>query len=118
MACAASVIDAYARRIAGWRVSRTAEARCVRDAPEPAIRARGPATGGGLVDHGDRGSRYLSLRHTGCRGEAGIAPSAGSIRDSCDTAPAETAMGLCTTESPRRRGPWRSPEAVGIATAD
>ena len=38
----AFVIDAYARRIVGWRVSRTAEASFVLDALEQAIHARRP----------------------------------------------------------------------------
>jgi transposase InsO family protein len=60
----AFVIDAYARRIVGWRVSRTAEASFVLDALEQALHARRPAKGGGLIHHSDRGSRYLSIRCT------------------------------------------------------
>ena len=41
----AFVIDAYARRIVGWWVSRTAEASFVLDALEQAIHARRPARG-------------------------------------------------------------------------
>ena len=61
---AAFVIDAYARRIVGWRVSRTAAASFVLDALEQAIHARQPAQGGGLIHHSDRGSQYLSIRYT------------------------------------------------------
>jgi transposase InsO family protein len=53
----AFVIDAYARRIVGWRASRTAEASFVLDALEQAIHARRPARGGGLVHHSDRGGQ-------------------------------------------------------------
>ena len=111
----AFVVDAYARRIVGWRVSRTAEASFVRDALEQAIHARGPAKGGGLVHHSDRGSQYLSIRYTERLGEAGIAPSVGSVGDPYDNALAETVIGLFKTEVIRRRGPWRSLEAVEIA---
>src|SRR4051794_32554739 len=51
----ALVIDAYARRIVGWRVSRTAHAGFVLDALEQALHARRPVQGGGLVHHSDRG---------------------------------------------------------------
>src|SRR4051794_3929279 len=54
---AAFVIDAYARRIVGWRVSRTAHAGFVLDALEQAIHDRRPVHRGGLVHHSDRGSQ-------------------------------------------------------------
>ena len=47
----AFVIDAYARRIVGWRVSRTAHASFVLDALEQALHDRRPAHRGGLVHH-------------------------------------------------------------------
>jgi putative transposase len=50
----AFVIDAYARRIVGWRVSRTAHASFVLDALEQALHERRPAHRGGLVHHSDR----------------------------------------------------------------
>ena len=112
----AFVIDAYARRIVGWRVSKSAEASFVLDALEQAIHARRPASGSGLIHHSDRGSQYLSIRYTERLGDAGIAPSVGSVGDSYDNALAETVIGLFKTEVIRRRGPWRSCEAVEIAT--
>lgn len=111
----AFVIDAYARRIVGWRVSKSAEASFVLDALEQAIHARRPASGGGLIHHSDRGSQYLSIRYTERLGDAGIAPSVGSVGDSYDNALAETVIGLFKTEVIRRLGPWRSLEAVEIA---
>ena len=50
-------IDADARRIVGWRVSRTAHAGFVLDALEQALHERRPAKGGGLVPHSDRGGQ-------------------------------------------------------------
>ena len=44
----AFVIDAYARRIVGWRASRTAHADFVLDALEQALHDRRPASRGGL----------------------------------------------------------------------
>jgi putative transposase len=112
----AFVIDAFARRIVGWRVSRTAQAGFVLDALEQALHDRCPARGGGLVHHSDRGSQYLSIRYTERLAEAGIEPSVGSVGDSYDNALAETINGLFKTEVIRRCGPWRSVEAVELAT--
>ncbi len=53
----AFVIDAYARRIVGWRVSTSAHAGFVLDALEQAVHERRPAKGMGLVHHSDRGSQ-------------------------------------------------------------
>ena len=86
----AFVIDAFARRIVGWRVSRTAHASFVLDALEQAIHARKPAKGSGLVHHSDRGVQYLSIKYSGRLAEAGIDPSVGSVGDSYDNALAET----------------------------
>ena len=114
----AFVIDAYARRIVGWRVSQTAHASFVLDALEQALHERRPVQGGGLVHHSDRGSQYLALRYTERLAEAGVAPSVGSVGDSYDNALAETINGLFKTEVIHRRGPWRSAEAVEFATLE
>ncbi|WP_183192230.1 IS3 family transposase [Ancylobacter tetraedralis] len=112
----AFVIDAYARRIVGWRVSRTAHASFVLDALEQALHERRPVHRGGLVHHSDRGSQYVSIRYTERLAEAGIEPSVGSVGDSYDNALAETINGLYKAELTHRRGPWRSFEAVEFAT--
>ena len=112
----AFVIDAFARRIVGWRVSRTAHAGFVLDALEQAIHQRQP--GSGLVHHSDRGSQYLSIRYTERLAEAGIEPSVGSIGDSYDNALAETINGLFKVEVIHRRGPWRSFDTVEYATLE
>ncbi|CAO4167558.1 Transposase [Methylorubrum aminovorans] len=114
----AFVIDAYARRIVGWRVSRTAHAAFVLDALEQALHERRPVQGGGLVHHSDRGSQYLALRYTERLAEAGVEPSVGSVGDSYDNALAETINGLFKAEVIHRRGPWRSFEAVEFATLE
>jgi len=113
----AFVIDVFARRIVGWRVSRTAHADFVPDALEQALHDRGPAKGG-LVHHSDRGRQYLAIRYTERLLEAGIEPSVGSVGDSHDNALAETVIGLSKTEVIRRRGPWRNAEAVEFATLE
>ena len=114
----AFVIDAFARRIVGWRVSRTAHAGFVLDALEQALQARRPVHGAGLVHHSDRGSQYVSIKYTERLAEAGIEPSVGRVGDSYDNALAETINGLYKAELIHRRGPWRSFEAVEFATLE
>ncbi len=114
----AFVIDAFARRIVGWRVSRTAHAGFVLDALEQALHERRPVHGGGLVHHSDRGVQYVSIKYSERLAEAGIEPSVGSVGDSYDNALAETINGLYKAEISHRRGPWRSFEAVEFATLE
>src|SRR6185437_1273715 len=94
----AFVIDTFARRIVGWRVSRTAHAGFVLDALEQALHDRRPVRGSGLVHHSDRGVQYVSIRYTERLAEAGIEPSVGSVGDSYDNALAESVIGLLKTE--------------------
>lgn len=114
----AFVIDAYARRIVGWRVSRSAHAGFVLDALEQALHDRKPVSGGGLVHHSDRGVQYVSIKYTERLAEAGLVPSVGSVGDSYDNALAETINGLYKAEVIYRRGPWRTLEAVEYATLE
>ncbi|MEC9264917.1 MAG: IS3 family transposase [Pseudomonadota bacterium] len=114
----AFVIDTFARRIVGWRVSRTAHADFVLDALEQALHDRRPFAAAGLVHHSDRGSQYVSIRYTERLAEAGIEPSVGSVGDSYDNALAETINGLFKAEVIHRRGPWRNLEAVEFATLE
>jgi len=108
-------IDAFARRIVGWRVSRSAHAGFVLDALEQALHERRPI-GGKLIHHSDRGGQYVSIKYSERLAEAGIKPSVGSVGDSYDNALAETINGLYKAEVIHRRGPWRSLEAVEFAT--
>ena len=114
----AFVIDAFARHIVGWRVSWSMQAGLVLDALQQALHDRQPIRGSGLIHHSDRGSQYLSIKYSERLAEAGIAPSVGSVGDSYDNALAETVIGLFKTEVIRRRGPWRSCEAVELATLE
>jgi transposase InsO family protein len=121
----AFVIDVYARRIVGWRVSRSAHAGFVLDALEQALHQRRPTQGGPfgeaqdrLIHHSDRGSQYVSIKYTERLAEAGIEPSVGSVGDSYDNALAETVNGLYKAEVIHRRGPWRGFEAVEYATLE
>jgi putative transposase len=111
----AFVIDAFARRIVGWRVSASMRTEFVLDALEQAVYDRAGAGLDGLVHHSDRGTQYLSMRYTHRLLDAGIAPSVGSTGDAYDNALAETVIGLFKTEVIQRRGPWRRLEMVEFA---
>ena len=113
----AFVIDAFARRIVGWRVSRSAHAGFVLDALEQALHERRPV-GGRLIHHSDSGGQYVSIKYSERLAEAGVEPSVGSVGDSYDNALAETITGLYKAEVIHRRGPWRSLEAVEFATLE
>jgi len=112
----AFVIDAFARRIVGWRVTRSLYTDLVLDALEQALHAR--QVGQGLIHHSDRGCQYLSIRYTERLAEAGIEASVGSAGDSYDNALAETIIGLYKTEVIYARGPWRAHDAVEYATLE
>jgi len=111
----AFVIDVFARRIVGWRVSNNMKTEFVLDALEQALYARQPGRSDNLIHHSDRGSQYVSIRYTERLAEAGVEPSVGSKGDSYDNALAETINGLYKAELIHRQS-WRSREAVEIAT--
>ncbi|MBX4899533.1 MULTISPECIES: IS3 family transposase [Rhizobium] len=114
----AFVIDAFARRIVGWRASRTAHSGFVLDALDQALHDRRPIHRGGLIHHSDRGVQSVSIRYSERLAEAGIEPSVGSVGDSYDNALAETINGLYKAEVIHRRGPWRNFEAVEFDTLE
>lgn len=112
----AFVIDVFARRIVGWRVSGSLRTDFVLDALEQAIYERCGAGVTDLVHHSDRGTQYLAMRYTDRLADAGIEPSVGSRGDSYDNAMAESIIGLFKTEVIQRLGPWRHLESVEFAT--
>ncbi|ABI59867.1 Integrase, catalytic region [Nitrosomonas eutropha C91] len=114
----AFVIDVFARRIVGWQVSSSMRTDFVLDALEQALYARQPGRMDALVHHSDRGSQYVSIRYTERLAEAGIEPSVGSKGDSYDNALAETINGLYKTELIHKRAPWKTREAVELATLE
>lgn len=113
----AFVIDVYARRIVGWRVSSSMHTDFVLDALEQALYARQPERDSALIHHSDRGSQYVSIRYSERLAEAGIEPSVGSKGDSYDNALAETINGLYKAEVIHRRS-WPSRESVELATLE
>jgi putative transposase len=112
----AFVVDVFARRIVGWKVSSSSKTDFVLDALEQALHARRP-TQGGLIHHSDRGVQYVSIRYTQHLAEAGIEPSVGSVGDSYDNALAETINGLYKAEVIHRRT-WKTMQEVELATLD
>ena len=114
----AFVIDVFARRIVGWRVSSSMRTDFVLDALEQALYARHPEPDSSLVHHSDRGSQYVSIRYSERLAEVGIEPSVGSKGDSYDNALAETINGLYKAELIHRRAPWKTKEAVELATLE
>ena len=108
MVYVAFIIDVFARKIVGWRVSTSMTTSFVLDALNQAICQRGPAKGGGLIHHSDRGSQYLSIRYTERLADAGIDTSVGSVGDSYDNALAESVIGLFKAEVINFLGPWKS----------
>ena len=111
----AFVIDAYARRIVGWRVSNSLRTDIALDALEQALYDRRVAQEE-LIHHSDRGVQYVSIRYSERLSEVGITPSVGSVGDSYDNALAETIIGLYKTEVIRQRGPWKNIDEVEYAT--
>jgi transposase InsO family protein len=112
----AFVIDVFARRIVGWQISSSMRTDFVLDALEQALYERQPANDEVLIHHSDRGSQYVSIRYTERLAEAGIEPSVGNRGDSYDNALAETINGLYKAELIHRKAPWKTKQALELAT--
>jgi putative transposase len=121
MVYVAFVIDAYSRRILGWRAARSMTTTLVLDALEQALWTRrrdGAGDLAGLVHHTDAGSQYTSIAFTGRLAAAGVSGSVGTVGDACDNALAESVIGLSRTELIKPRGPWRTAGQVELATME
>jgi transposase InsO family protein len=114
----AFVIDAFARRIVGWKTSTSMQSAFVLDALEQALQARKPLKGNGLIHHSDRGVQYVSIKYTERLKDAGVEPSVGSVGDSYDNALAETINGLYKAEVIHRRSSWHTMSEVELATLE
>src|SRR5687767_6774809 len=114
----AFVIDVFARRIVGWRVSSSLRSDLALDALEQALYERQLDRAERLIHHSDRGTQYLSIRYTERLATAGIERSVGSTGDSYDNALAESVIGLYKTEVIHRRGPWKGIDEVEFATLE
>jgi putative transposase len=117
----AFVIDAYSRRILGWRAARSMKTTLVLDALEQALWSRhrdGDRDLAGLIHHTDAGSQYTSIAFTERLAAAGVSGSVGTVGDAYDNALAESVIGLFKTELIKPRGPWRTAEQVELATLE
>ena len=95
------IVDAFSRRIVGWRVASHMRTEMVLDALDMAQRARGGRRLVGLVAHSDAGSQFTSVRFCERLDEIGARPSIGTVADSYDNALAETTNGLYKAECVR-----------------
>ncbi|HHD2898655.1 TPA: IS3 family transposase [Klebsiella quasipneumoniae subsp. similipneumoniae] len=108
----AFIIDVFAGRIVGWRVSSSMETTFILDALEQALWARRPA---GTIHHSDKGSQYVSLAYTQRLKDAELLASTGSTGDSYDNAMAESINGLYKAEVIHRKS-WKNRAEVELAT--
>lgn len=118
MAYVCFIVDAFSRRIVGWRVASHMRTEMVLDALEMARRSRGARRLVGLVAHADAGSQFTSVRFTDRLEEIGARPSIGTVADSYDNALAETTNGLYKTEcvyGPDTTG-WDDVDELELAT--
>jgi putative transposase len=117
----AFVIDAFSRRIVGWKADTTMKTSLVLDTLEMALwtrRRHGLPVGAGLVHHNDAGSQYTSFAFTQRLVQAGIDASVGSVGDAYDNALAESTIGLYKAEKIEREAPWKTLAEVELATLE
>lgn len=119
MAYVCFIVDAFSRRIVGWRVASNMKTEMVLDALEMARRSRGGRRLVGLIAHADAGSQFTSVRFTERLDEIGARPSIGTVADSYDNALVETTNGLYKTEcvfGPDAPRPWDDVDELELAT--
>ena len=111
------IVDAFSRKVVGWRVAGHMRTNMVLDALEMARWSRGTNLEG-LRCHSDAGSQFTSIRYGERLDEIGARPSIGSVGDSYDNALAESTNSLYKAEPipGPNRGPWKTIEDVELAT--
>jgi putative transposase len=117
----AFVIDAFSRRIVGWKADTTMKTSLVLDTLAMALWTRkrdGIPLADGMIHHHDAGSQYTSFAFTSRLIDAGVDASVGSVGDGYDNALADTTIGLYKTEKIDREGPWRALPQVELATLE
>jgi putative transposase len=86
----AAILDAWSRRVVGYAISRSIDARIAIAALKTAIRTRQPPTG--CIHHSDRGSQYASEPYRNMLAEHGLVGSMGRRGNPYDNAKAESFM--------------------------
>ena len=112
------VIDVYARFIVGWRVSTSMQTDFVLDALEQALYARKPQRGGALTHHSDRGSQYVSHPLQRAASRSRHRTVCGQQRRQLRSRPGRDDQRLVQGRADSRRGPWKTREAVELATLE
>ena len=97
----AIVLDAFSRRVIGWALDRTLEAKLTVAALEMALSRR--KVQAGLVHHSDRGVQYTAISFGKRLEEVGIIPSMGRTGSALDNAMAESFIATLKTELVHRR---------------
>ena len=93
----AAILDAWSRRVVGYAISRSIDARVAVAALKAAIRVRQPPKG--CIHHSDRGSQYASELYRHLLAEHGLVGSMGRRGNPYDNAKAESFMKTLKVEA-------------------
>ena len=93
----AAILDAWSRRVVGYAISRSIDARVAVAALKAAIRIRQPPKG--CIHHSDRGSQYASEPYRRMLAEHGLVGSMGRRGNPYDNAKAESFMKTLKVEA-------------------
>jgi putative transposase len=93
----AAILDAWSRRVVGYAISRSMDARLAVAALKAAIRARQPPKG--CIHHSDRGSQYASEVYRNLLAEHGLVGSMARRGNPYDNAKAESFMKTLKVEA-------------------
>jgi putative transposase len=93
----AAILDAWSRRVVGYAISRSVDARLTLAALKAALRTRRPPSG--CVHHSDRGGQYASEIYRQLLAEHGLVGSMGRRGNPYDNAKAESFMKTLKVEA-------------------
>ena len=93
----AAILDAWSRRVVGYAISRSIDARLAIAALKAAIRARQPSRG--CIHHSDRGSQYACEAYRKLLADNGLVGSMGRRGNPYDNAKAESFMKTLKVEA-------------------
>jgi putative transposase len=93
----AAILDAWSRRVVGYAIGRSIDARLAAAALKAAIRVRGPPEG--CVHHSDRGSQYACELYRRLLADHGLVGSMGRRGNPYDNAKAESFMKTLKVEA-------------------
>ena len=93
----AAILDAWSRKVVGYAISRSMDARIAIAALKAAIRNRAPPKG--CIHHSDRGSQYAAESYRGMLAAHGLAGSMSRRGNPYDNAKAESFMKTLKVEA-------------------